>query len=132
MPMFLSSRGKMDYKLRPVGQHGSEDVLRSLGGSRSPTGSGGQLNLILCTEMFAGPHWEAPAFLAVGTAKTQTQEVGWGVQEIRVAGVSSPRGRGGIVRNRVENQAKVKQQKALCIWPKCVNWLPDKMGCESC
>ena len=99
MPMFLSSRGKMDYKPRPVGQHGSEDVLRSLGGSRSPTGSGGQLNLILCTEMFAGPHWEAPAFLAVGTAKTQTQEVGWGVQEIRVAGVSSPRGRGGIVRN---------------------------------
>ena len=42
------------------------------------------------------------------------------------------RGRGGIVRNRVESQAKVKQQKALCTWPQCVNWLPDKMGCESC
>ena len=91
MPMFLSSRGKMDYKPRPVRQHGSEDMLRSLGGSRSLRGSGRQLNLILCTEeMFAGPHWEAPAFLATGTAKTPTQEAGWGVQEIPVVDVSGP------------------------------------------
>ena len=41
-------------------------------------------------EMFAGPHWEAPAFLATGTAKTPTQEAGWGVQEITVVDVSGP------------------------------------------
>ena len=40
--------------------------------------------------MFAGPQWEASAFLAAGTAKAQTQEAGWGVQEITVVDVSSP------------------------------------------
>lgn len=36
---------------------------------------------------------------------------------------------GGTVRNRLENGAKVRWRKALCIWPKRVNLILDKMGC---
>ena len=33
------------------------------------------------------------------------------------------------MRNRLENGAEVRWQKALCIWPKRVNLILDKMGC---
>ena len=65
-------------------------------GPGSPRGSGGQLSLIVNKEkVFAGHHWEALAFLAVGTAKTWTWGSGWGVQEITMGWCARPL-RGGV------------------------------------